>query len=477
MANKNNKKAAPAAAPKSEVKKVDNNQVLEQAAKATTVGATSLDRNHQVDLLRIAHETFRMDPNAAAHTKFSPEAVEKINEITALGIATVISNEVAYGNSDFAIKLRATALPIIKELGAQIGVKFDETKFLPSTTEEGVVEAPSAREAVDVSEEAKEALKKDKDIQEKSAGKTFDVNNMDETGLKQALEYYMTTHQGEMIMDNLYKVVKTYKDYYKKVSPDNATNIDNMPMYEVFQKVLEITGRVGILASGIGQYAYVVTAQTGSPAAAFCSLRNASITRDTGEQKFTDLEIADMTKMLIVARANFVITENEKNLASLKASKKPDDEKISITEKNIERAKSVIALANNPSSEYVDKFEENYDSDDQKVRMLTNKTLKSVIDCYRGDISKEKLGIAKKESLLATAKHYIGYITNLFREPTSQLSGYSLGSAPDIVFKTDEELKAEKEAAEKAEKEAAEKKAAEDAKKEKVGKAKSKGKK
>ncbi len=477
---KNNKKTAPVAAPKTEVsttKNLSNEELLQQAGKATTMGSTSMDRNHQVDLMKMMHETFRMDPDAAKHTGFSPDSVNRINQLTAMGMVTIYATEVAFGNSDFAIRLRTADLPAFKEMAAQIGVKIDETKFLPSPENSEVSVAESAKEAIEVSEETKEELKKDADIQKKNAGKTFDVANMDDTGLKDALEYFMTTHQGEMIMENLNKAVNIYRAYNKKKNPDQAKHFDDMPTSDVFQEILNLTGRVGILASGIGQYAYMVTAQTGSPAAAFCSLRNASIARDTKEQKFTDIEIADMTRMLVIARANFVISENQKNLDSFKAAKKPDEDKIKIIEANIKRAQSVIDLVNNPSADYTNKFAEAYKSDDQKTRMLTHKTLKSVINCYKPEISNEKLGIAKVDSLLATTTQYLGYITNLFRTPDNQLSGYGLDSIPEILFKSDEELAEEKKAAEEDAKKAAEQKAKEDAKKAAIGKAKSQGKK
>ena len=45
-----------------------------------------MDRNHQVDLLKMAHERFFLDEKAAEHTGFPQGTIDKLNHINALGI-------------------------------------------------------------------------------------------------------------------------------------------------------------------------------------------------------------------------------------------------------------------------------------------------------------------------------------------------------------------------------------------------------
>ena len=68
---------------------VDNgvNSAVDAAAMLTTAGGASMDRNHQVDLLKMAHERFFLDENAAEHTGFPQGTIDKLNHINALGIA------------------------------------------------------------------------------------------------------------------------------------------------------------------------------------------------------------------------------------------------------------------------------------------------------------------------------------------------------------------------------------------------------
>ena len=66
---------------------------VQMAAMLTQQGKSSMDRNHQVDLLKMMHETFRLDPNAAEHTGFEEKTIAKLNHPSELGIATVARSE------------------------------------------------------------------------------------------------------------------------------------------------------------------------------------------------------------------------------------------------------------------------------------------------------------------------------------------------------------------------------------------------
>ena len=68
------------------------NSAVEAAAMLTTAGGASMDRNHQVDLLKMAHERFFLDENAAEHTGFPQGTIDKLNHINALGIAVCVCN-------------------------------------------------------------------------------------------------------------------------------------------------------------------------------------------------------------------------------------------------------------------------------------------------------------------------------------------------------------------------------------------------
>ena len=170
------------------------NAAIEAAAMLTTTGGSTMDRNHQVDLLKMAHERFFLDENAAEHTGFQQGAIAKINHINALGIAVCVCNEVKYGTSDFAMTIRKSALPELTEALNEIGVSFDETKLLPSAKDAEAVEVTG--EAVKIPEETAEKLDKDAQARAATAGKVFDPTKIkDEEELKKALSGFLSQLQ------------------------------------------------------------------------------------------------------------------------------------------------------------------------------------------------------------------------------------------------------------------------------------------
>lgn len=459
-----NKKMAPKSAPQTENVTAEATVNLQDVARNTTKGNSSMSRDNQATLIGVLHDRFYKDPNAKEHTGLPEETIKTINEVNAIAAAVVMCQEVAFGNSDMALILRKSEFSKIKEIAPIIGFNIDGTKLLTSPastpTEEDTVTVPV--DAVTVSDSLKKELEEDNKTQKNAMGISFDPTKIDDNGFKAALGYFMTTHQGEMIMYNLNRAVAFYRSYMQIKHKDDATKLEeikNMPASAVFQEIVKLTGRVGILASGIGNYAFIVTTQTGSPISAFCSLRNSSIDRTTKEQKYTDTEIAEMTKMLVIMRANMIIAENTVD--------KPTDKQT----KNIEYAQHAIECVTCPSGDFVANITETYKSGSGKDHMLVKKVIKSIVDSYLG-LTAEQLSTAKIDSLLNAVTQYAGTITNLFRDPSNQISGYSLTDADHIEYKTPEEIAEEKAAAEKAEAEAAEKKAQEDAKKAKTGKQK-----
>lgn len=79
-----------------------------------------------------------------------------------------------------------------------------------------------------------------------------------------------------------------------------------MNFHDTFRKIVELTGRVGTLTYGIGAHFFNVTATSGSPVSAFCELRDHSTDRNTGVCKYTDDQIADVVKCLVIIGADDV---------------------------------------------------------------------------------------------------------------------------------------------------------------------------
>ena len=472
---------------------------VEAAAMLTTTGGSSMDRNHQIDLLKMAHERFFLDEKAAEHTDFPQGTIDKLNHINALGIAVCVCNEVKYGTSDFAVVIRKSALPELTEALKEIGVSFDDKKLLPSKEDAEAVEVTAP--AVTVSEETSKKLEEDAKARAATAGKVFDPTKIkDEKELKEALSGFLAMNRDSKLMDSIMQCVNFYKSYraieakraivsaektlketkdkeYKAnaekalISARNdMERLKNMSFHDTFRKIVELTGRVGTLTYGIGAHFFNVTATSGSPVSAFCELRDHSTDRNTGVCKYTDDQIADAVKCLVIIGADDV---RSKGKALLEAENKlPEKDRaqdhIDTANKNIAFADKATAAVLAAPGEFVENLKKNFLDGNN----FAKKTVIAIKRAYYRDVSPEMMAKVKPDSMLDNATQYAGIISNLFRNPSDPLVGYAKENIIDLEFKTDEEIKAEEEAVVKAAKEAAEKKAAEDKKKEAKGKAK-----
>ena len=474
------------------------NAAIEAAAMLTTTGGSSMDRNHQVDLLKMAHDRFFLDENAAEHTGIPQGAIDKINHINALGIAVCMCNEVKYGSSDFAVVIRKSALPELKEALKEIGVNFDEAKLLPSTEDAEAVEVTGA--AVEVPEETSKKLEEDAQARAATAGKVFDPTKIkDEEELKKALSGFLAMNRDSKLMDSIMQCVNFYKAYrsieakraiesaektlkdtkdktYKAnaekslaSAKSNLERINNMSFHDVFREVVNLTGRVGTLTYGIGAHLFNVTATSGSPVSAFCELRDHSTNKETGVCKYTDNQIADAVRCLVLISADEVRSNGETLLEE--ENKLPEKERvqahIDTANKNIAFADKATAAVLAAPGEFVENLKKNF----LDGNSFAKKTVISIKRAYYRDVVPEMMAKVKPDSMLDNATQYAGIISNLFRNPSDPLAGYAKENIIDLAFKTDEEIKAEEEAVAKAAKEAADKKAAENKKKEAKGKA------
>lgn len=475
------------------------NAAIEAAAMLTTTGGSSMDRNHQVDLLKMAHDRFFLDENAAEHTGIPQGAIDKLNHINALGIAVCMCNEVKYGSSDFAVVIRKSALPELKEALKEIGVNFDEAKLLPSADDAEAVEVTGA--AVTVSEETSKKLEEDAEARAATAGKVFDPTKIkNEEELKKALSGFLAMNRDSKLMDSIMQCVNFYKAYrsieakraiesaektlketkdkeYKSnaekalaSAKNDLERIKNMSFHDVFREVVSFTGRVGTLTYGIGSHLFNVTATSGSPVSAFCELRDHSTDKNTGICKYTDNQIADAVKCLVLIGADDV---RSKGTALLEAENKlPEKDRvkdhIDTANKNIAFADKATAAVLAAPGSFVENLKQNFLDGNN----FAKKTVISIKRAYYRNVPPEMMAKVKPDSMLDNATQYAGIISNLFRNPSDPLAGYANENIIDLAFKTDEEIKAEEEAVAKAAKEAADKKAAENKKKEAKGKAK-----
>ena len=434
----NNKKTAPTKKAPAAPAAPNNNQqvkVLDMTEFVKNVQSTSiegLDPNRRVDLLRILHETFRMDPNAAEKYHMPAEAVAKINEITAIGEVAALACEIAYAKNPFAIKMNISQLEAIKEVGSAIGVSID-TKLLSAPSENGVVEVSS--EAVKVEEETKTQIKKEEEIRNKQV--EIDPSKIEnDEQFKEAANKVMITRDNfhHKLSDtiDLYKAYRGIQASKSENKEEELKKLNSKSRIELFREIIAILGSsCSLVVNGAGRFMYTIASQTKSPIVPFCMLRNSTKNRKTGVYALTDEEVADYVRILIEWANNIKIADEkkrleglEKNLETLKKDEKKNatgiadtQEKIKIAKNNLKHFNDVLSYVMNPSSEVPANLMKDYSAKDAYATKVVN----CITDSYYDDVILSEM---KPDGLRHNIEQYAGIIINLFRDPAAKIEKY-----------------------------------------------------
>lgn len=424
---------------KSPINVIDMGKFTENTQKSTVGG---LDPNHQVDLIKMMHETFRKDPDAASKYGMTQDAVDKINSITAVSQVALLANEIAFAQNPFAIRMRKNQLEAIREIAPLIGVEIND-KLLPAPDKDGNVEVSS--KAIKVSNATKKQLKKENDIIEKSEPE-MDVTKIDTPEkMKASLTYLFSQRQN--VFSNIQKAVSLYSAWKKlnaskSDDKDELDKVTAMSRIDILKEIIDIVVEAPIVIGGIGNFMYTSTAYSKSPISAFCHFRNTSIDRKTGVPAVEDQSIADITKVLIIWATKIKIEQNKKsienvnkNIEILKRDEtknadaiKDQNEKLVTLNANFKHFDDIISYVTNPSSDVADNLLTNVSAKDAP----SMKVYKSILDSYYPAID---LANVDANCLKHNVQQYAGIITNMFRDPGAKLLTYNESAISELIFK------------------------------------------
>jgi hypothetical protein len=162
-----------------------------------------------------------------------------------------------------------------------------------------------------------------------------------------------------------------------------------------------------------------------------------------------------MLKILLVWPCEIKIAEHEKcaerNRKLIEKYEKDDTkknelkvEKAALTnnENEIVAYKGIIDFINNPSISVIDNLDTNYNGDPSTAAYkAAHEIVSFVIATFCPAGTNKKVKDYTPESVLAVAKHYAGYATNLFIDPLSRSSVYENEKAPELIKIEKEEKK------------------------------------
>lgn len=417
---------------------------LDKLAQARALAG--LDPNHTVDLLKMMHDTFRLDPKAAEHIGVSAETIDKVNRITAIGQVAVLTNEIALAQTPFAIAMRVSQLEAIKEVAPLLGVTFD-SKALPAPNAEGVVEVPST--AVKVSKEAAKAAAEERDAASRKV--ILDPTKIEnEQQLKDSLLNILVKGNGS---ENFYDKVTTAINFYESYLGIQANKSDDKEAAlaalkeksrcDFLTEIANLLGKCPFSIGGMAKFMYENTERTKNPVVAFCTFRNASLNKKTGMPQTDDAVCADIVKVLIRWYANAEIQETReriegfnKDLETLKKDSKKNakaieqgNKKIEVANEHIAHVEEVVSYANVPSKDIIESFASDYADSSREgykfARMMGAKIMESY---YPGVKAKEM----KQDNLIHNLAQYIGIIFNFFLPAMQKLVDYSEANITEL---------------------------------------------
>lgn len=397
-----------------------------------------LDANHQVDLLKMMHETYRVDPSAATRYGIPQEAVDKINRCTAIGQVAIFAHEILAGKSPFATSMRISQLEVIKEVAPLLGITID-TKALPAPKADGTVEVPST--AVKITAAAKKAATEEiKAAAKKTKDNPNDIENEQE--LKDALLKILVKGNGSnRFYDKVSTAINFYRAYLgikanKEGDTESSEALKNKTNVDILSEIAKLLGKCTFTINGMAKFLFESTQRSKSPVSAFCTFRDASLNEKTGLPQIDDSLVADIVKVLINWYATSEIDAINKGIEILKKDEKKNKVAIDSELAKIKNYEEVISYVMNPSRDVADNFIKNYTDNKSEgfkaARMMASKILNSY---YRGiDVKK-----ADPTSLQNNVQQYVGVITNLFLSPLDKINDYSEANITEITINVEEE--------------------------------------
>lgn len=428
----------------------------EESANATNITTknmvgrvnSSLDANHRVDLLNLADDIFRKDPDA--ERKFTLEIRDSVNAIVAAGVVAALADESVYGTSTFSAVLNHAMYPQLLIAAKEMGVTLPNVKSLPVNEKEEVI---LESDKIKVSKDAKKKLQEEHAIEEeKPELDPVKVADMGEEALKKALQYLLIVGPKKTNIKNTLVGVVDFMRTYRMTMADKAENVAEAKLkydgYTVDKWLMDAFSYVKptFLLHGIGRGLITMASLAKSPVSSFCILRRTLTDPETNKPVWDDQSIADAVKAIVYLVASNAIADEQKNLDAL--DKKAEDYK-DVSEKyktSIDHYKKILEYVSNPDFDVINTLVQKMD--DEKDPTAT-KIFTHVKDQYYPDKSRNGY-----KNLDYDVVQRAGIITNLFITEADRNEDYNEVNIQELVAYTTEEIKEMREAEAKAKAEA-----------------------
>lgn len=453
---KNNKKptveAPKVEAPKTEAPKeksvVNVVQIPELEKAMRPKAGTGMDLNHVVDALTGYKGMMHDNPHAAEDYNLSPEAVKKFNGIVAIGFMNAIAIEITTGTDEWAKRMNATQLEVLREVAPLLGIEID-TKLLPAPEADGSVVV--SKKAIKVSKETQKAIAEE--AKKKIPTNPTEVENDEQ--LADALTAFLSDPKITRPFERFMRAVNFYRAYLTiqaNKSDDKEAELAKIAATtnaELLQDISQMA-TCPIVVQGFGKYLRGTVEDTKSIVHAFCAFRDASKNRATGMPAVDDEEIAAIVRVLLVWSCSEAIKEEtaklnliKKGIETLKKDEKAnakaiesETKKIPGQEARIEHYRSIINIVMAPSFDIADNFVTDYNTQGSDAFGIARKHFGIVMNSYYPGASIDENTLV---TALANVQQRIGIIINMFTDPAARKVEYSINNLKEAEETTVEE--------------------------------------
>ena len=190
---KENKTKTPPKAPQPKEKRKTTVIEAKNLENLPKVAAEGLDPNRTADTLTNVRRYFLDNPQAAEQYGITPETVQKVNRIAALGSAALMLHEIVRGKSEWAATMKRAELAAVLETAPMLGFTFDQ-KLLPNLSGDAEEEVQVPAAAITVSKETKAAIEEEAAAAEATVA-TSPADVKSEEDLKASLLHFLTQHK------------------------------------------------------------------------------------------------------------------------------------------------------------------------------------------------------------------------------------------------------------------------------------------
>lgn len=437
-------------APATRVNVVTVGDLTEVATNYNSKQQGGLDANHQVDILMGLKGMIHDDPQAGAKYDIPEDSINAINKVVTNGFIIAMINEIEFGKSPFAMRMKMSQLEAIKEFAPMLGVNIDTTA-LPAPDVDGNVMVES--KDIVISEETKAAAKAAKKVEdEKPTLNPAEIKS--ESQLKKSLDFIFGDKNTPQIYDRIEAAVNFYKSYLQIVAKkenDDAkyAKIESTSRVDLFREISKICHDIPFSTMGLARYMGEMVGTQKSPLSAFLSLKKAAMA-STSKTKPDDQLLADMVKVLVIwtAQSNIEkfearIKECNKNLEVLNKDPKKNAEGINSVNEGIKKHNESIDYLNDnirimelSSTDIVKNLflaANNIDAEDP-TSVVNGQVAKRIIADITSiyypdtDMSNEN----NVETLNNNVVQMAGIIINMFREPNANDISYSIGNLKEV---------------------------------------------